>query len=817
MPASAPGADGLTAAEVRDRVAAGLTNAAPRRASRTVVAILRTNLLTLFNAVVAAGFVLLLAIGAWRDALFGLSAVANAAIGIVQEVRAKRLLDRLAVVAAPRARVLRDGRAVDVEADDVVLDDLLVLRAGDGVVADAVVVTAEGLEVDESLLTGEAEPVEKAPGDRVPAGSSVTGGGALARVDRTFGATFAGGLTAAARRWRTTPSEVRTALGRVLRVLSFALLPLLVVVVDGQMRAHGGWAAAISSGAWRDAAVVAVGAGIAMVPLGLVLLANLALAAGAVRLAGRRVLLRDLACVEVLARVDVLCIDKTGTLTDGSIAFDAAHPVEGEPPPGWRAALGWFGADEAANRTARALRPAFPVGSGPAPTGSVPFSSQRRWSAVRLPGGGTWVLGAPSAVLPGGAVARRAAALARDGLRTVLLATTDAPLPSERGAAASPPPGLRPAVLLTFRETVRPEAAPMLAFFRRQGVRVLVLSGDDPGTAAAVAGRAGLEAGAPVDAGGLPEDDAALAALLDGHRVLGRVAPEDKRRIVRVLQAEGHVVAMTGDGLNDVLALKEADLGIAMSAAPPATKAVAGLVLLDDRFDRLPEVVGEGRRVLGNIERLTMLALAKTSWAVVLPLVFAVAAWPLPILPRQLSVLDGLTIGIPAFLLALRPNERRYRPGFLRRALRFAVPAGLVVVLALVSLQVLRVVDLLAAPDVSTASVLVLGLIGAWTLAVCSRPIDVPRALVVAAVLGLVPLLVVVEPVRAFLALEPGTPALLAVVLPVAGSGAVAIELVARWSCASAHEVVDAGVPGLPRRGRVRPLRRVGDGRREGR
>ncbi|MGN6445956.1 HAD-IC family P-type ATPase [Amnibacterium sp.] len=775
--------EGLSSAAVAARVADGLTNAVPTRVSRTVAAIIRTNVLTLFNAVVAGGFVLLLAIGSWRDALFGLSALANAVIGIAQELHAKRLLDRLAVVTADRAVVVRDGAALEVAARDLVLDDVLALRAGDVVVADAVVLVAVGLEVDESLLTGEADPVAKGAGERVLAGSSVLAGRCRARVDRIGSGSFAGAMTVVARRFTRTPSEIRTALDRVLRVIAWALVPVLLVALNGQLQALGGWEAAIRDGAWRDAVVRTVGAVIAMIPLGLVLLSSIALAAGAARLARRRVLLHDLASVEGLARVDVLCLDKTGTLTDGVVAFDAVHPLPGGTAPGWQEALGWFGADDTANRTALALRSAFPQPAGDPPTARVAFGSARRWSALQLPDpSGTWVLGAPEALLPDDAKAplRAAAALASSGRRTLLLACTAAPLTVGDAEPAPLPAGLRPVAIVTLREQVRAEAPGMLDWFGREGVLLLVLSGDDPGTALAVARAAGLRADRAVDGRTLPSDPAELAALLERDAVFGRVAPGQKQAMVRALRASGHVVAMTGDGLNDVLALKEADLGIAMSTAPAATKAVARAVLLDDRFDRLPQVVAEGRKVIANIERLTMLALTKTVWAVVLPLVAGVLLWPLPFLPRQLSVLDGLTIGLPAFFLALRPNALRYRSGFLSRALGFAVPAGAIIACAILVTTATGLLGLLPPESASTAAFVVLGAISIWVLVVCARPLDVARLLVLGAAAAGAALLLVVPAARDFLGLVVPSPASLGVAAAISLLGCAAVEAVAR-------------------------------------
>ncbi len=777
-------ATGLSSAEVAERVAAGLTNDVPEVSTRSVWDIVRANVLTLFNGIVAGSFVLLLVLGQWRDALFGLSAVANAVIGVVQEYRAKRSLDRLAVVSAPRTRVLRDSAEVEIPIEDVVLDDLLVLRPGDQLPADGVVLESDGLEIDESVLTGEAEPVPKEEGTDALSGSSVLAGTGRVRVTRVGAHSFVSELEAEAKRFSLVTSEIRAGLNRILRWITWALAPIMLLVINGQMQVLGGWEVAIRTGTWRTGAVGAVASTIAMIPLGLVLLTSVAMAVGGVRLARQQVLVRELAAVEGLARVDMLCLDKTGTITEGAIAFDSAHSVGAGSSNGWRDVLAWFGSDPNANATARSLEREFPATRELLPLTTVRFNSTRKWSAVQFDGQGphhgTWVLGAPELVLDGSSheALRIAAELAASGRRTLALATTPAALqPDEPDQGL--PAGLRPAVLLTFREVVRPEARQTLDYFREQDVQIRILSGDDPRTVAAVARSVGLESVACFDARRLPEDRDELSQVLETNTVFGRVTPDQKRHIVRALQSRGHVVAMTGDGVNDVLALKDADMGIAMNTATAATKAVSRLVLLDGRFDRLPSVVAEGRQVIANIERVSMLFLSKTAYAILLSVVFGALLWGFPFLPRQLSVTDGLTIGLPAFLLALMANPRRYRSGFLTRSLWFAVPAGAIVTAAITTVHVVaRVTGEL--DGVRSASVITLTLAGLWILVVISRPLDLRRVLVIAVMYVGAVLMFAVPFAAEFLELQvPPAPLLLT-----AGSASlgamVAIEVLAR-------------------------------------
>ncbi|WP_115787718.1 HAD-IC family P-type ATPase [Arthrobacter silvisoli] len=777
---------GLSGEQVRARADAGLRNAVPNGSSRSLWNILRANVFTLFNAIVGSSFLLLLALGQWRDALFGFAALGNAVIGIVQEYRAKRTLDRLAVLQLPGCRVLRAGEVREIAVDDVVQDDILVLRAGDQLVVDALLLDGHGLELDESLLSGESVPVAKFPGMELLSGSIVVAGRGAARAIRVGSESYANRLVAEARRFSLLASEIRRGIDRVLRWVSWALLPVSVLLVNAQMQAQGGWEHAWSSGSWKHAATGAVAGIIAMIPLGLVLLTSVAFAVGALRLSRDRVLIQELAAVEGLARVDVLCIDKTGTLTHGRITFDAVHDIDGAGHPGWQEVLGWFGADADANATARCLAGTFTADGLPEAGQRVPFSSATKWSAVSFSEGreasGTWVLGAPDVLLPAGSpTAVRASALAAEGLRTLALSHASGRFSVARGAARELPHGLEPVVLLTFREEIRPDAAQTLAFFAQEGVSVKVISGDDPRTVGRVAQRVGLGTGEGCDARLLPEDPRLLEEAMEKTVVFGRVSPSQKKAMVQALERQGHTVAMIGDGVNDVLALKEADLGIAMDSAAPATKAVARVVLLDGRFDRLPSVLAEGRRVIANIERVSVLFLSKTVYALTLSVAVGVLLLDFPFLPRQLSVTDGLTIGIPAFFLALMPNLRRYQPGFLKRSLRLALPAGFIIAAALLAITGFGSA---AAGDstgaVRTAAVVALSLLGLCLLAVVSRPVNAWSTAIAAAMSAVLVLVLSVPVFQDFLDFEQPSPELLAVTAVVTVPAAACIFALGR-------------------------------------
>jgi cation-transporting ATPase E len=694
---------GLSHAQVAERIAAGQVNDPGRQPTRTVGQILVANIATRFNAILGLLFVVIAIVGPLQDGLFGLVLVANGGVGIVQELRAKRILDRLTVLNVPTAAVLRDGVVRQIPAAEVVLDDVFELQAGDQVVVDGLVLSSGGLEVDESLLSGEADPVVKQPGSDVLSGSFVVAGSGRIRATAVGPASYAAKLAGQARSYSPARSEIRNAINLLLKWISWLLVPVGALLVFRQLQSGQTVAAAL-----RGSVAGLVG----MVPEGLVLLTSVAMAVGVVRLAARRVLVQDLPAIEGLARVDVVCCDKTGTLTQGSMHVVSVLKVGTEASADGDAeqALGALAAAEPRpNATMRALGDGF-ADPGWDPGHVVAFSSARKWSAASYDGKGTWLIGSPDTILAAAlrhgdgdshGVLDQAAKLAAEGYRVLLLARADKQ--SEQlgvlaGAQADGqtrlsdggqalPAQTKPVALVTLQERLRPDAQATLDYFASQGVSVRVLSGDHPATVAAIARRLGLRGadsadGHVIDARKLPQDADELAAAVRDATVIGRVTPQQKRAIVGALQGHGHVVAMTGDGVNDVLALKACDVGIAMGSGTPASRGVARLVLLDDAFATLPRVVAEGRRVIGNVDRVSRLFLTKTSYAVLIALAVALAAVPYPFYPRHLTIISTLSIGLPAFFLALAPSADRVSPGFLGRALRFAIPAGIMIAAA---------------------------------------------------------------------------------------------------------------------------------------
>jgi cation-transporting P-type ATPase E len=735
---------GLARAEVAEREAAGQVNAVPTAPSRTVGQIVRANVFTLFNLLLGALLVLVLVVAPIQDALFGLVLVANSAIGIFQEIRAKRTLDRLALLSAPRARVVRDGKEVELPIDRVVLDDLLVLRPGDQIVVDGQVTADDGLEVNESLLSGESDPILKHPGDEVLSGSFVSAGGGRYRATRVGPEAYATRLAEEAKRFTLVRSELRNGINRILAVIAWGMVPTVTLLVWSQMR--------LGEDVGVKEALRGTAAGIAaMVPEGLVLLTSVAFAVGVVRLGRRRVLVQELPAVEGLARVDVICFDKTGTLTEGRLAVESLEVLdEGQDPA---PALGALAAsDPNPNATLQAIAQAFPApAAGWWPAHTVPFSSVRKWSGAYFGSAGTWVLGAPEMVLPDDPlVVASMEAPASRGHRVLLLARARGDFTGD-----TLPTGLEAVALIGLTDRIRPDAAQTLRYFAAQGVAAKVISGDHPQTVAAIAAQVGLPgADRVVDARTLPEDQEALAEVLEQGTIFGRVTPHQKRAMVSALQSRGHVVAMTGDGVNDALALKDADIGIAMGSGAAASRAVAQLVLLDGSFATLPSVVAEGRRVISNIERVANLFLTKTVYAFLLAILVGVFSRPFPFVPRHLTLVGSLTIGIPSFFLALAPSAQRARPGFVRRVISFALPVGGLAAAATYCAYELAIYENLGLIEARTLAALVLVSIGLFALIINARPLTPWRRLLIGTMAGIFLIILLSPSWRGFFELD---------------------------------------------------------------
>ena len=729
MSAAAADLTGLTADEVTQRVADGRVNDVPDAPVRTLGEIFRANVFTPVNAILLSLLVLILVADAPGDALFVGVVVSNSIIGIVQELRARHELRRLAVLSEPRARVRRDGESHEIDVGGVVADDLLELASGDQVVVDGEVLAGVGLEVDESLLTGESDAVAKPPGERVMSGSFVAAGSGVYRADGIGAASYAAALSEEARRFALVDSELRRGVNQILRVLVWLIPPTSALLL---------WRLLGAEDLWQEALRGTVGAAVAMVPDGLVLLTSLAFVAGVIALARRQALAKELAAVELLARVDTLCLDKTGTITTGEISFESVQPMGGWDAAAVTDALGAMAAaDPSPNPTTAAIAAACPTPGGWQVVDVEPFSSARKWASVAFAEQGLFYIGAPDMLLaPGDGEARDCVqGWAAAGRRVLLLSQAD-------GGAAAAGDGLAPdrhaVAVVVLGDTIRHDAPEILAYFRDQGVDLKVISGDNAATVSAVAQRAGVPgAEAYVDARQLPTDAAELGAAMESTAVFGRVTPHQKRAMVGALQAGGRTVAMTGDGVNDVLALKDADMGIAMGSGSAASRAVAELVILDDSFATLPRVVDEGRKVINNVERVSNLFIAKAAYALLITAAIGIMGVSFPFLPRHLTLIGTFSIGVPGIFLALAPSTELVRPGFLRRILRFSVPAGAVAAACtMVVYEVARratETTLIEARTVATMTLLGLGLV---ILVVTSRPLR-PWKIVLAGVMAL--------------------------------------------------------------------------------
>ncbi|MCZ7459569.1 HAD-IC family P-type ATPase [Streptomyces sp. WMMC940] len=769
---------GLSADEVAERIARGEVNDVPVRSSRSTVDIIRGNVLTRFNAIIGVLWVIMFFVAPFQDTLFGFVILANTGIGIIQELRAKKTLDGLAVIGEARPTVRRDGVSGEVSTSEIVLGDLVELGPGDKVVVDGEVAEADGLEIDESLLTGEADPVLKRRGDRMMSGSFVVAGGGAFTATKVGHEAYAAQLAEEASRFTLVHSELRSGISTILKYVTWMMVPTALGLIVSQLVVKGD--------DFKGSVARTVGGIVPMIPEGLVLLTSVAFAIGVIRLGRKQCLVQELPAIEGLARIDVVCLDKTGTLTEGGMDVTELRTLDGCDEDYVRTVLGALGeSDPRPNASLQAIIEAYPDREEWRCTESLPFSSARKYSGAAFSEGdgqsSTWLLGAPDVLLPPGAPAlREVDGLNEQGLRVLLLARAAGELDDLDVAA-----GARPTALVVLEQRLRPDAADTLRYFEEQDVAAKVISGDNAVSVSAVAGKLGLPGAADtVDARKLPAEREAMADELAANAVFGRVTPQQKRDMVGALQSRGHTVAMTGDGVNDVLALKDADIGVSMGSGSEATKAVAQIVLLNNSFATLPSVVAEGRRVIGNITRVATLFLTKTVYSVLLAVL--VVCWQVeyPFLPRHLTLLSTLTIGVPAFFLALAPNKERAKPHFVRRVMRYAIPGGIVAAGATFSTYLLARhhysgPGALAAE--TSAATLTLFLVAMWVLAIIARPYTLWRVCLVAA-MGLAFLIVLMVPwLQDFFALRLVGTTMPWAAVAIAAVAAVVLEFAWRW------------------------------------
>lgn len=732
---------GLTQQQVQQRIELGHVNELPPTSGRSVWDIIRANVFTRINGILAVLFAVVLYTGSIVNGAFGLLIIANSIVGIIQELRAKRTLDKLSIVGRAKPMVIRDGEpAREIDRESVVLDDLIEVGPGDQIVVDGILRYAPDVAVDESSLTGESDAVDKSVGDMVYSGSSVVVGSARYQATKVGKEAYAAKLAAEANKFTLTDSQLFRGINKILTYISWILIPVGALAIYTQLFVAGD--------DLNDALLAMVATLVPMVPEGLVLMTTIAFALGVVRLGRRRVLVNELPAIEGLARVDTVCVDKTGTLTENAMQLVEVDIVSDDGTTRDEvdsALIDLCKLDDRPNATARALL------DGLADAGDVvkheqaetrPFASANKWSALTYHGGATWVFGAPDVLVDDSAVGmQKARQLMEEGLRVLLLARSSVGADDLPGGALrkSEAVELEPVALAVLGQKVRSDAAETVAYFYEEGVEVKVISGDNDRSVGAVARELKMEgANNPVDASELPasRDDGSEAKsaeirdefsdIVESRQIFGRVTAENKRDMVHALQSRRHHVAMTGDGVNDVLALKAANLGVAMGDGAPATRSVAQLVLLDNRFAVMPMIVAEGRRVIGNIERVANLFLTKTIYSVVLALAVGLWGMDYPFEPIHVTITGWFTIGIPAFVLSLAPNWERARDGFVRRVLRLAIPAGITVGLLtfMFWLWANPGVDAsdAARGEASTATLIVLIVSAFWVLVVVARP-----------------------------------------------------------------------------------------------
>ena len=791
---------GLTQQQVQQRIKSGQVNELPPTSGRSVRDIIRANVFTRINGILAVLFAVVLYTGSIVNGAFGLLIIANSIVGIVQELRAKYTLDKLSIVGRAKPMVIRDGKpAREIDRESVVLDDLIEVGPGDQIVVDGILRYASDVAIDESSLTGESDSIHKSVGDMVYSGSSVVVGSARYQATKVGKEAYAAKLAAEANKFTLTDSQLFRGINKILTYISWILIPVGALAIYTQLFVAGD--------DLDDALLAMVATLVPMVPEGLVLMTTIAFALGVVRLGRHRVLVNELPAIEGLARVDTVCVDKTGTLTENAMQLVEVDIVSSDDVSRSEvdtALIDLCKLDDRPNATARALLDGLEDAGDVVKheqTETRPFTSANKWSALTYSDGATWVFGAPDVLVDDSVVGmQKARQLMEEGLRVLLLARTSVGADDLPGGALrkSEAVELEPVALVVLGQKVRSDAAETVAYFYEEGVEVKVISGDNDRSVGAVARELKMEgADNPVDASELPasrdENSEAkpteirneFADIVESRQIFGRVTAENKRDMVHALQSRGHHVAMTGDGVNDVLALKAANLGVAMGDGAPATRSVAQLVLLDNRFAVMPMIVAEGRRVIGNIERVANLFLTKTIYSVVLALAVGLWGMDYPFEPIHVTITGWFTIGIPAFVLSLAPNWERARDGFVRRVLRLAIPAGITVGLLtfMFWLWANPGVDAsdVARGEASTATLIVLIVSAFWVLVVVARPYTWWKVLLLAVSAGAYLFIFSVRSVASVLNLYWVGQELLIPALIVGAIGAAIIEALWWW------------------------------------
>lgn len=730
---------GLTTKEVKERNKQGLVNGNFTVKTKSVGEIIYSNTFTLFNMINVILAVSLLLVHSYKNMLFLGVVFWNIFIGVFQEIRSKRIIDKLSLLSETKAHVYRDGVVKEIRIEEIVLDEIILLKNGNQVAVDAVIMEGQ-CEVNESLLTGESDPVFKQKGDEILSGSFIISGNVQAKAVHVGRESYVNKITDQAKYLKKPNSEMLRSIKAIIKMVSIMLIPVAALLFYNQVR--------LGENTLREAVVSTVAAVIGMIPSGLVLLTSMVLAVSVIRLGKKNTLVQELYCIETLARVDTLCLDKTGTITEGVMDVDGIEILSEKFDKDQIDEIIYFftqGLNDD-NPTFHALQEysaKFHKGQEGkllenikdyTVVGNIPFSSDKKWSAVDFKKRGTYVIGALEFVLkePNKELREHGNRFAKDGVRVLVLAHSD-----NHCNGTGLPEGLEPYAFILITDRIRKSAPETLKYFRNQGVDIKIISGDNPQTVSSIGKRTGLPNSEKfVDASTIFTQEE-MEQAVEKNTVFGRVTPKQKLKIVEILKKKGHTVAMTGDGVNDVMALKEADCSIAMQSGSDAARNVSQLVLMDSDFASMPHIVAEGRRTINNIQRSAALYLTKTIYSVFLALLFIFIQAGYPFQPIQLTLIGSLTIGIPSFILAMEPNLNRVRGSFLNNILKRAIPGGLSVITNVVIVEILGIIFHMGEDQIETLAFLGLAIASLMVLIRVCTPFDTIRILMCGLVIGI--------------------------------------------------------------------------------
>lgn len=704
---------GLTDYDVKKRVREGKVNKNTNTSSKSVWNIIRGNLFTLFNGINLILLIIVIAAGSPKNGLFAGVIITNSLVGIIQELNAKKVVERLSMLNAITVTVIRNGVKDNIAVEHVVLDDVISLSEGEQIVVDSKVLTEQCLEVDESLLTGESESIKKCKGDTVLAGSLVLGGTGLVRATHVGPNTYAAKLAREAKKFKLAKSELQLMMDKILKVTIKIILPIGTLLILTQL--------INTDRDWKQAVISAVSGVVGMIPEGLVLLITTAFIVSIVRLSKWKTLVQELPATEILARVDTLCLDKTGTITEGKLKLEEIVPLNNNDVKSIEEVLSVISTSfGSSNATLGAIKEKYSKNKEVKINKCIPFNSAKKWSGVEFATGEKWLIGAPEIILGEKYEEFREVVEteAKNGRRVLILAKINSgDLTDELSK------DVEAVSLILFEDIIREDAKETLNYFEKQKVDIKIISGDNPVTVSCVSKKAGLKSAENyIDSRELPENEEELAKVVNRTTVFGRTTPHQKKAIIKALQRDKKTVAMTGDGVNDVLALKQADCGIAMASGSDASKAVAQLVLLDSNFNALPHVVAEGRRIINNIEKASNLFLSKMIYSIIMSIVFCILFIPYPIMPIQLTLIGSITIGIPSFFLALEPNCDVVKQGFFKRVLKESIPNGVAVAVTTIVVFLVSYYNKLPIEQCRTLAVIVMGGVSLIVLFKASRP-----------------------------------------------------------------------------------------------